>query len=182
MVWRVLKPAVVTQPRPDVIVDHFLAIDFERLGRSYLILDVDNTIAPCGAGADMVDGVAEHLDRARASGALQDVCLVSNVFAGRAKRRRVERFAQRLRAHCVMPGIFQLKPHPAPFLEALGRMGATAMQTVVVGDQMFTDVLGGNRLQMLTVYVHPLGPDHWTTWLTMRRVRERRLLRAWTSA
>lgn len=169
----------MTSMRPDLIVDRFLDIDFSALSRPYLILDVDNTIAPCKSTADMVDGVVEHLQAARESGALRDVCLVSNVFVGRRKMRRVERFAATLQAHHVMPGILQLKPHPAPFHEALRKMGATAEATVVVGDQLFTDVLGGKRLGMLTVYVRPLGADHWTTWLTMRRVRERRLLADW---
>jgi HAD superfamily phosphatase (TIGR01668 family) len=166
--------------RPDRIVGRFLDIDFEALGRPYLILDVDNTIAPCKVTEDLVPGVVEHLRRARKGGVLRDICLVSNVFVGRQKAARVARFAALLDAHHVLPGILRLKPHPAPFREALRRMGAAASQAVVVGDQLFTDVLGGNRLDMLTVYVHPLGPDHWTTWLTMRRFRERRLLARWT--
>lgn len=168
--------------RPDVIVDRFLEIDFGAVGRSFLILDVDNTIAPIDVREGLLPGVADHLRAARTGGALRDVCLVSNVSVGRRKRQRVEAFARELDAHFVLPGIFQLKPHPAPFLEALRRMGATAAQTVVVGDQLFTDVRGGRRLDMLTIYVRPIGPDHWTTGLTLRRYRERRLLAAFEGA
>lgn len=128
----------------------------------------------------MLPGVADHIREARAGGALRDVCLVSNVSVGRRKRQRVEAFARELEAHFVLPGFFHLKPHPAPFLEAMRRMGATAAETVVVGDQLFTDVRGGNRLDMFTVYVRPIGPDHWTTGLTLRRYRERRLLQRFT--
>ena len=166
---------------PDLIVDRFVEIDFAGVGRPFLILDVDNTIAPIDPRAGLVAGVAEHLHAARITGALRDVCLVSNVFAGARKRRRVEAFAAALDAHFVLPGILHLKPHPAPFLEALRHMGATAAETVVVGDQLFTDVRGGKRLDMLTVYVRPIGPDHWTTGLTLRRFRERRLLRRFES-
>lgn len=165
--------------KPDIIVDRFVQIDFGAVGRPFLILDVDNTIAPIHTREGMLAGVVEHLSAARDCGALRDLCLVSNVFVGRHKRRRVESFARTLKAHFVMPDLFHLKPHPAPFLEALRRMGATPAQTVVVGDQLFTDVRGGNRLEMLTVYVRPIGPDHWTTDLTLRRLRERRLLRRW---
>lgn len=169
----------MSELRPDFIVASFVSIDFGTIGRRYLILDVDNTIAPIDAGTSMVAGVPEHIDAARRSGALADVCLVSNVFVGRRKAARVAAFAQALNAHYVLPSWRRLKPHASPFLEALRRMNAAPQETVVVGDQLFTDVLGGNRLGMCTVYVHPLGPDHWTTWLTMRRLRERRLLRAW---
>ncbi len=168
--------------QPSLCVDHFLHIDFAKVGRPFLILDVDNTISACATHAPLIDGVAEFLDTTRASGVLRDVCLVSNVFAGRRKVDRVKRFARVLRAHYVLPNVFHLKPHAAPFREALGLMGAHPAQTVVVGDQIFTDVLGGNRLGMFTVYVRPLGPDHWTTWFTFRRLREQRVLRAWQTA
>lgn len=165
--------------RPDLVVDSFVEIDFQRVGRPYLILDVDNTIARCEPSADLAPGVLDHIWNALNSGALRDLCLVSNVFAGNAKARRVKRFAGVLKAHYVTARFLRLKPNPAPFREALCLMGAIPAQTVVVGDQLFTDVLGGKRLNMLTVYVRPLGPDHWTTRLTMRRVLERHLLRAW---
>jgi len=169
----------VSHLRPDLVVSRFLDIDFEALGRPFLLLDVDNTIAPIQVDEDMLPGVADHIAAARSCGALRDVCLVSNVFVGHRKRLRVERFARALDAHAVMPDVLHLKPHAAPFLEALKHMGATASASVMVGDQLFTDVLGGNRLGMLTVYVRPIGPDHWTTALTMRRSRERRLFAAW---
>jgi uncharacterized protein len=168
--------------RPDFIVDRFVDIDFSRVARPFLILDVDNTIAPCHSDDDLIPGVLEHLHDARSRGILRDICLVSNVFMGRRKMQRVERFATALGAHHHIPHILRLKPHPAPFREALRRMRATPEETVVVGDQLFTDVLGGKRMNMLTVYVRPLGPDHWTTWLTMRRLRERRLLASWEAS
>lgn len=165
--------------RPDLIVERFQDIDFGRLGRPFLILDVDNTIARCDVTADLEPGIVSHLAGARDCGALADICLVSNVFVGRRKAQRVARFAHDLGAHHVLPRVFQLKPHPAPFRLALRLMGALPSQAVVVGDQLFTDILGGKRLDLMTVYVRPLGPDHWTTRLTMRRMRERRLLERW---
>jgi predicted HAD superfamily phosphohydrolase YqeG len=36
-------------------------------------------------------------------------------------------------------------------------MGVTAAQTAVVGDQIFTDILGGNRAGLYTILVKPLA-------------------------
>jgi predicted HAD superfamily phosphohydrolase YqeG len=37
-------------------------------------------------------------------------------------------------------------------------MGTTASTTAMVGDQLFTDIYGANRLGLLTVLVDPVSP------------------------
>ncbi|MGD0765884.1 MAG: HAD family hydrolase [Dehalococcoidia bacterium] len=46
------------------------------------------------------------------------------------------------------------KPHPAIFLEALRRLGVTAVKTVFVGDSVWADVLGAQALGMKSVLTH----------------------------
>ena len=36
------------------------------------------------------------------------------------------------------------------------RMGVTKEQTAIIGDQVFTDVLGGNRAGVSTILVEPI--------------------------
>ena len=164
--------------RPDLVVPRVLDIDFEQWGHPvFLILDVDNTIARLHS-ANLEQGVVERLASLRDRGVIRDLALVSNVPFGWGRGRRVHRFAEILGAHAVLAGALHLKPSPRPFREALRCMGADPSCTVVVGDQVFTDIRGGNRLGLTTVLVRPLGPDHWTTrWLGRRR-RESILLSA----
>ncbi len=56
-------------------------------------------------------------------------------------------------------------------------MNSQPENTAIIGDQIFTDVLGGKRLGLYTILVRPLGEDHWTTRLTGRRRREIRILK-----
>ena len=49
------------------------------------------------------------------------------------------------------------KPGRAAYLRAAARLAADPARTAVVGDQVFTDVLGGKRVRMLTILVTPLG-------------------------
>jgi len=168
--------------RPHLYVASFLEVPFERLssqGYRYVLLDVDNTIATC-SGTELVPGAADHLRAAREAGHVSDVCLVSNIIVrGRGGRKlaRLSRFAEELGAHHVAALWHEAKPAAAPFLRAMALMGCRPEEAVVIGDQLFTDVRGGLALGLHTVLVQPLGPDHWTTALLLRRFRERRALR-----
>jgi uncharacterized protein len=68
-----------------------------------------------------------------------------------------------------------VKPLPFAFLRALKRVGSTRRRSAVVGDQIFTDVLGGKLLGMMTVMVLPLSESDLPHTLMLRRV-ERILL------
>ncbi len=49
------------------------------------------------------------------------------------------------------------KPRRRSFRRAMDLMQTTADTTAVVGDQIFTDILGGNRLGLLTILVSPIS-------------------------
>ena len=48
------------------------------------------------------------------------------------------------------------KPKRAGYLRAMERMGATPAQTVMVGDQIFTDTLGANNAGVTPLLVEPI--------------------------
>lgn len=48
------------------------------------------------------------------------------------------------------------KPKTPSFIKAMEQMGASREQTAIVGDQIFTDVLGGNRAGISTILVKPI--------------------------
>ena len=48
------------------------------------------------------------------------------------------------------------KPKTPSFVRAMERMGVTREQTAIVGDQVFTDVLGGNRAGVTAILVEPI--------------------------
>ena len=67
------------------------------------------------------------------------------------------------------------KPMGKAFKHAADRMGLKPEETVVIGDQMLTDVFGGNRRGMYTVMVVPVKKtDGFVT--KFNRIIERRLL------
>lgn len=118
-----------------------------------LILDLDNTLVPYGS--ELQTPELESW-----AGVLRDagvkVRLVSNALP-----ERIKRWSKRL----GFPGVGAMgrgtaaKPFPAAFLRAARTMGLHPREIAVVGDQVFTDVLGGNLIGAYTVLVAPLSQN-----------------------
>nr|WP_263325652.1 YqeG family HAD IIIA-type phosphatase [Neobacillus sp. Marseille-Q6967] len=75
-----------------------------------------------------------------------------------------------------IPFIFQArKPMTKAFNKALAQMGLKKEETVVIGDQLLTDVLGGNRSGFHTILVVPVAQtDGFVT--KFNRFAERRIM------
>lgn len=108
-----------------------------------LIVDLDNTLLgfrETELAAEHVAWIAEAHDRGFV------ICMVSNNFGERART-----IAGQLNIGCVPNA---LKPLPFGFMRALKHLGLPRNQVAVVGDQLFTDVLGaklcGNLYTILT--------------------------------
>lgn len=162
---------------PDLYVSHVSKIDFKALknkGVTGLIFDVDNTLArrDCNAADPACGEVVKRLMEGESA---FRICLVSNIIAGKKRRERVENIAKELGVPCVAAGFFERKPLPAPFLKGLELIDNPPENTAMIGDQIFTDVIGANRLGMYTVLVKPMGPDHWATSLLGRRKKEKEI-------
>jgi len=51
------------------------------------------------------------------------------------------------------------KPRRRSFRRAMELMGTKPETTAVIGDQLFTDMLGGNRLGLFTILVTPISKE-----------------------
>jgi hypothetical protein len=96
------------------------------------------------------------------------VCLVSNNW-----HERVHTAAEELGFGLVSRAV---KPLPFAFLTALKRVESSRKRAAVVGDQVFTDVLGGKLAGIRTVLVQPLSSSDLPHTLFLRRL-ESRILR-----
>lgn len=132
---------------PDTYVDRVQDIDlYDLIKRNIkgLILDIDNTLVPAHT-KEADDNTVRWLENVKGAGI--KACIVSN-----ATKKRVVKFNEKLK----LPAIYQaLKPRRKAFLNATELMGIETFETAVVGDQIFTDIIGGNRLNMYTILVKP---------------------------
>ncbi len=63
-----------------------------------------------------------------------------------------------------------LKPRRGALRRALSVMGTAPETTALVGDQLFTDILGGNRLGLYTILVRPQSRKEFVLTRLVRRV------------
>lgn len=137
-----LKPDVVVtsahDATPELLLGH---------GARAVMVDMDDTLI---ASNESEPGVATREWLADLQAAGMPVLLLSN-----GERGRVERCCEDL-------GIegFHLagKPFWWAFRRGLRKLGRPASETAMIGDQLFTDVLGANLAGMLSVLVEPLSP------------------------
>lgn len=133
-----------------------------------VILDIDNTLVAWDApGAD--EAARQAVRRLQQAGL--KVVLISN-----ARSPRRQAVARALGVVCL-PGP---KPLRRCFVRAAELMGLPCQQVAVVGDQLWTDVLGARWAGMYAVLVNPLSRrEHWLTRLGRRleRMALRRMAR-----
>ena len=115
-------------------------------GITLLLADLDNTLVPYGVPLPTgeVRGWKEELQAAGVT-----LFVLSN-----------NRHADRPRVFCEALGIPFLghagKPKAGSFFQAMEQMGVSRSQTAIVGDQIFTDILGGSRAGVTTILVEPI--------------------------
>ena len=156
---------------PSVLADAIWEVDLEVLwagGVRGLILDLDNTLVDWN-GCQVRPQVQRWLAEAKEMGFGR--CLVSNAVRGR----RVKLIGAELDLLVVT---WALKPLARGFRKAMELMGTTRTSTCAIGDQVFTDLLGANRLGMRTVLLEPLTPRESPHTRAIRLV-ERPLRRRW---
>ncbi len=112
-----------------------------------VLLDLDNTLVGWQR-SDLSDRVREWLSGLRDAGIA--LCLVSNT----RHSKRLQDLSQSLGIPYVRRA---WKPRRRGFLAALDAMQVRPEETAMIGDQMFTDVLGANRLGIRTIMVRPLA-------------------------
>ena len=135
--------------KPDRYFSRISRIDIQRdllgCGFESVLMDVDNTILTRDTH-EVPHDVGVWLGRARDAGLR--FCLVSNNW-----HESVYQLADRLELPIVAKAV---KPLPPAFLMALGKIGAKRATTVVIGDQLVTDVMGAHFLGMKAYMLQPL--------------------------
>jgi len=135
------------------------------MGIDSLIIDIDNTLVSWDkkyAPESVIDWFGEIQQLGF------NICLVSNNTED-----RVVKFNEKVNVLAIHRAT---KPRRTPFLRAMKKMNSQTSKTAVIGDQIFTDVLGGNRTGLYTILVVPIGGNEFF-WTKLVRNVERFVLR-----
>ena len=136
--------------RPAALAPSLELISVEQLTREGikgLLIDLDNTITRWN-DVEVTPEVAEWIAKVKSAGI--GICVVSN----NSSRQRVAVVAEYLDIPYVYPAS---KPRRRAFRAGMEILGTGRQDTAVIGDQLLTDILGGNRLGLYTILVKPIS-------------------------
>lgn len=118
-----------------------------------LLLDVDNTLID--KTKKMEPSIVEWVKSLKGQGFR--LYILSNTN----DKEKVEKVAKELQ---IPFENFAMKPFKKGFLKVQKIVNEKPEVIAVVGDQIFTDVVGGNRCKMFTILVDPISKkDYWYT-------------------
>lgn len=150
--------------RPNIKLDKITDISVDILKKyniTALILDVDNTLST-HHGQVLTDGLENWLKNMRENNI--KLTVLSN-----STKKRLDPFAKKIGLDYISLG---LKPMPFGYLRALKALGTKRKNTAIVGDQIFTDTLGGNFVGLNTVLLTPIKPETSLRFRFKRRIEK----------
>lgn len=148
-------PDVIAEKLTDITPDFLKSRDID-----FLMLDFDNTIVPYTQNTPTPEMEA-WLKMMSQSGI--GMCVVSN-----SKRDRVVKFCRARDIPCIT---HSRKPFPKGIRQCRERFALDLSRTALVGDQIYTDVLGANCAGALSILVTPIHLHN--IWLYLRHVAEK---------
>lgn len=145
---------------PDIYFESIFDVqteDLQDMNIKGVIVDIDNTIVPWD-NKKLNDEVFNWFKEL-----IQNnfkLCLISNGMS-----KRVEYFSNQLDIPAIGKAV---KPRKKAFKQALKILDLKRSEIAVIGDQIFTDILGGNRMGFTTILVDPIVENEFITTKIMR--------------
>lgn len=139
-------------------------------GIKAVIFDIDNTLVTHDTPTPPVE-LLDYFAKLSQWG-------IKYAIASNNKRSRVETFCCNL----GVPYIHRaLKPLKRPLKRLQRYFGTDAGSVCLVGDQLFTDIFGANRMGFVSVLVTAVGEDE-TGFVSFKRVFERMLMKQYNKS
>ena len=129
--------------KPNIKLHRITDITLELLCKKNikgLVLDVDNTLST-HHGISLVEGLENWISIMQDAG-------IKLIILSNSKEKRVKPFADKIGLDYASLGC---KPLPFGYMKVKKRLGFKRKEIAIVGDQMFTDVIGGNFFGIITI-------------------------------
>lgn len=152
---------------PDLYIKDIYSLDLNLLKQKNikgLLLDLDNTLLPWDSYH-----INSKLKNWIVNCKKEDIslCMISNNCSSRIKR-----CAKGLGIPAVTGAV---KPRKKAFKNGLKILETGLEETAVIGDQIFTDILGAKRMGLFAILVEPMSKNEFI-WTKIMRFLERILL------
>ena len=134
--------------KPDLMINHYKEFDidtYHNLGYDTLLLDIDNTLSPYYEKHPDED-VLNFINELKEKGF--KVIIISNNTS-----ERVETYCRDIDCKYYY---FSLKPFSYTYQRLIKENHLDKNKIICLGDQLLTDILGGNSLGLYTIYCKPI--------------------------
>ena len=134
---------------PDIYAQSIFTINYEKLiqrGIKCLLFDLDNTCIPY-LKKQPTKKLKDEFDKLTEMGF--HVIIFSN-----SPKKRLEPFKKELNVDCCYKAG---KPRKKKFLKILKMYNYSLSEAAIIGDQLVTDIYGGNRVGITTILVNPIS-------------------------
>jgi predicted HAD superfamily phosphohydrolase YqeG len=148
-------------------------IDFALINKPYWAFDRDQTVM------DKDGNFGENLEAIRKAiidGDIKRVAILTNGHCNRELRLEISNLLG-VSVTFVPLGLFRRKPRQWGFNQVQEKFNCSPEELVMVGDQLVSDIKGGNEAGFVTVLVEPFGEYSWSTVVSLRKVRNNRARR-----
>ncbi|HHY71229.1 MAG TPA: YqeG family HAD IIIA-type phosphatase [Thermoanaerobacterales bacterium] len=152
---------------PDLYIESIYKLDLDYMKKKNIegiLIDLDNTLLPWDS-IYIEDRLMSWINHCIKQGF--SFCIISN-----NKYNRTKHCAERLGIPAVSRS---LKPCKKAFKKGLDILGTRPEQTAVLGDQIFTDILGAKRMGLFAILVKPISRRE-LYWTKIMRKLERKIL------
>lgn len=154
-------PSMIRRRITDITLE-----DLHALGAQGLLLDVDNTLTTHGSQT-LDPAVKDWLEKMAGEG-------ISLTIVSNALPRRVQPFAEKIGLRAIA---FACKPFPVGFFRGARRLVLPRQACVVVGDQVFTDILGARLGRFPSILLEPIRNENGKPTLRLKRWLEKGIRR-----
>lgn len=132
-------------------IDSVFVIDYEKLyrkGYKALIFDIDQTLVQHGEDSTKeVDSLFAYI---------HDLGFKTLLLSNNSDE-RIRDFIENIDTLYIPMAD---KPNPEGYLKALDMLGTSCKETIFIGDQVFTDILGANRSKIPSILVKFLRHEY----------------------
>lgn len=153
---------------PDMYQKNIFSIDYQKLlnkGIKCILFDLDNTLVP-------ITNCKPNEEVKKLFNDLKDKGFKVIIFSNSTKK-RLKNFKDELQVECISSA---RKPMKNKFLYVLENYQLNINEVAIIGDQILTDIVGGNKVGIMTILVTPISDkDFFIT--KFNRIRERHIMK-----
>lgn len=155
---------------PDYSYKRVLDIDIKKfydMGIRYALLDIDNTLVPY-TSPEPDEKAIEFLNRLEIFG-------IRYAFVSNNSMDRINLFNLNIKAPAIAKA---KKPLLYGISEIMKQLSADKTNTMLIGDQIFTDIVGGKRVGVPTILVEPIKEVD-TAFFKFKRYFEKKVIKSY---